>query len=129
MATKNLRFIAYYKFVLVLLAAGTVLCIWRRRQARELLAQNPFAAIFCLLFFFAYFVLYAWYDAIIKDARFVLSIFLPFVFAASMVVLALGRERAISVIGRRIRFDEMFAGLLLAFSLIDVLYNAPAVVR
>ena len=101
----------------------------RRRQARELLAQNPFAAIFCLLFFFAYFVLYIWYDAIIKDARFVLSIFLPFVFAASMVVLALGREWTISVIGRRIRFDEIFAGLLLAFSLIDVLYNAPGVVR
>ena len=129
LATKNLRFIAYYKFVLVLLAAGMVLCIWRRRQARELLAQNPSAAIFCVLFFLAYFVLYAWYDAIIKDARFVLSIFLPFVFVASMVVLALGREWRISVIGRRIRFDEIFAGLLLAFSLIDVLYNAPGVVR
>ena len=129
LATKNLRFIAYYKFVLVLLAAGMVLCIWRRRQARELLAQNPSAAIFCVLFFLAYFVLYAWYDAIIKDARFVLSIFLPFVFVASMVVLALGREWTISVIGRRIRFDEIFAGLLLGFSLIDVLYNAPGVVR
>jgi hypothetical protein len=129
LATKNLRLIAYYKFVLAFLVTAAVLCGWQRSTARDAFARKPFAVLFCLLFLAAYFFLYAWYDAIIKDARFILSIFLPFVFFASMVVLALGGERAIRIGKRRIRFDEIFAGLLLALSLIDVLYNAPGVVR
>jgi len=129
LTVKNLRVIAYYKFVLAFLLTAAVLCGWQRRKARDAFARNPFAVLFCLLFFAAYFLLYAWYDAIIRDARFILSLFLPFIFVASMVVVTLGRQRAVSVAGRRISFDEIFAGLLLAFSLIDVLYGAPGVVR
>ena len=127
--TKNLRVIAYYKFVLVLLITGVVLCVWQRRSTREVFAEHRFAVIFNVLFFTAYFVLYAWYDKIINDARFVLSIFLPFVFAVSLFVLRLGRDRMVSIAGHAFRFDEFFGGLILGLSMIDVLYNAPGLFR
>ena len=129
LATQNARAIGYYKFVIAILITGLILCFEKRQRARELFAEHRFAAIFCLLFFAAYFALYAWYDIIINDTRFVLSIFLPFVFAGSMAVLRLGRERVVSIAGRRFDFEQFFGALLLALAAIDVLYNAPSLVR
>jgi hypothetical protein len=121
---KNLRVIAYYKFGLALLVIAIVLNLRGGRQLRDLLAQNPFGAAFCLLFLAAYFVLFAWYAAIINDSRFILSIFLPFLFAGSVFVLRLGRDRLVPVAGRRVSFEQFFGALLLGLSAIDVFYNA-----
>ena len=83
-----------------------------------------FAAAFCFLFFSVYLLLYAWYDAIVNDSRFILSIFLPFIFAASLFVLKMGRDRMVSLAGWRLPFAQFLAGLVICLSLIDVLYNA-----
>jgi hypothetical protein len=127
--TQNALVIAYYKFVVALVLAGTVLAARQSARVREVVAANPGAAVFCLAFFGAYFLLYAWYDTIINDVRFVLSIFLPFVFAASIVVLRLGRDRMVSLAGRKIPFDQFFPAFYLSLALIDVVYNAPSVFR
>jgi hypothetical protein len=123
LATQNARAIGYYKFVVVLLATGLFLCLRRTSRIREVLVRAPFAAAFCVLFFLAYFVLYAWYDAIVNDTRFVLSIFLPFLFAASILAMRLGSSRVISFAARQFAFEQFFPGLLLGLALIDVLYN------
>ncbi len=68
--------------------------------------------------------MYGWYDAIVNDTRFILSIFLPFIFAASLLVLKLGKDRMVAIAGRRLPFAQFFAGLLICLALIDVLYNA-----
>ena len=127
--TKNLRVIAYYKFGLALLMTALVLSLRATRQIRDFLSRNAFAALFCLLFLAGYFILYAWYDTIINDSRFILSIFLPFLFASSIFILRVGRDRVMSVGGRRLRFDQFFAVLLLGLSAIDVIYNAPNLLR
>lgn len=129
LATQNARAIGYYKFVIAILIIGLILWFQRRRLARELLAERRFAAIFCLLFFAAYLLLYAWYDIIVNDTRFVLSIFLPFVFAGSLLVLRLGRDRVVRVGGRQFSFEQFFGGLLLSLAAIDVIYNASSLVR
>jgi len=129
LAIRKAQAIGYSKFVLALLIAGAILAARRSREARELFAQNPGAAIFCGFFFAGYFLLYAWYDTIINDARFVLSIFLPFVFAGSLLVLRLARDRVVSFAGRQIPFDQFFAVLFSGFALIDVLYNARSLFR
>jgi hypothetical protein len=126
---KNMRVIGYYKFVFVLAAMALILCCGRIRQARQVLAENPFAAGFCLLFLAGYFVLYAWYAMIANDARFILSIFLPFVLASTIFILRLGRDRILAVAGRRLSFERLFAALLLGLSAIDVIYNVPMLVR
>jgi hypothetical protein len=76
-----------------------------------------------------YFLLYAWYDVVSNDTRFVLSIFLPFMFAASIFVLRLGRDRVLSFAGRQVSFERLFSALILGMAGIDLLYNAVAVVR
>jgi hypothetical protein len=124
LATQNARAIGYYKFVVVLVLAAGVLWRRQRQQACQLLAEKPFVAAFCFLFFSVYLLLYAWYDAIVNDTRFILAIFLPFVFAASIFVLKMGRDRVIAIAGRRLPFAQFFAVLVICLSLIDVLYNA-----
>ena len=129
LATQNARAIGYYKFVIALAVAGVILCLRQWRAVREVIAQNPFAAIFCLLFFAGYLGLFAWYDQIINDTRFVLSIFLPFVLAASLFVLRAGRGRVVSLAGRQFSLERFFGGLFLALAMIDVVYNAAILVR
>jgi cytochrome bd-type quinol oxidase subunit 2 len=123
-ATQNLMAIGYYKFVVAFVFAAGILWLRQRQRARQLLAEKPFAAVFCVLFFLAYLLLYGWYDAIVNDTRFSLSIFLPFVFVASLFVLKMGRDRVVAIAGRRLPFDQFFPGLLICLVLIDVLYNA-----
>jgi hypothetical protein len=127
--TQNALVIGYYKFAVALLLAAALLAVRQRARAREIVGANPGAAAFCLLFLAAYFLLYAWYDQIINDSRFVLSIFLPFAFATSVFVLRLSRDRAVSVAGRQIPFEKFFAMVCLSLALIDLLYNAPGVFR
>lgn len=125
LAKKNIRAIGYFKFVVALAAAAVILSTRRLRQTREALAENPFAALFSLLFLAGYFLLYAWYDQVSNDTRFVLSIFLPFLFAASIFVLRLGRGDGImSFAGRQISFEQFFSALILGMAGIDLFYNA-----
>jgi hypothetical protein len=123
-ATQNLMAIGYYKFVLAFVVAAGILWMRQGQRARQLLAENPFAAAFCLLFVSVYLLLYGWYDMIVNDTRFSLSIFLPFVFAASFFVLKMGKDRVVAIAGWRLPFDQFFPGLLICLALIDVLYNA-----
>lgn len=123
-ATQNAMPIGYYKFVVAFVVAAGILWLRQRRRAGELLAEKPFAAAFCVLFFSVYLLLYGWYDAIVNDTRFILSIFLPFIFAASLFVLKMGKDRVVAIAGRRFPFAQFFAGLLICLALIDVLYNA-----
>jgi hypothetical protein len=127
LAFQNAMLIGYYKFVIALVVAGAVLSVRHGRRVRQLLAEQPFAAAFCVLFFALYLALYAWYDQIVNDTRFILSIFLPFVFAASLFVLAVGREMVVAIFGRRLAFPQFLAGLLLVLAMIDVFYNAALV--
>ncbi|PYI90637.1 MAG: hypothetical protein DME97_17050 [Verrucomicrobia bacterium] len=129
LATQNALVIAYYKFVVALFIAGALLAARQRKRVRDIVAANPGAAVFCVLFFAAYFLLYAWYDTIINDVRFVLSIFLPFVFGASLFVLRLGRDRVVSFAGREIPFEQFFPILFGSLAVIDVLHNAPSLFR
>jgi hypothetical protein len=129
LVTQNARAIGYYKFVIALLVAGAILCVRQRQRAREFLAAHSFAAIFCLLFFAGYFLLYAWYDKIVNDSRFILSIFLPFLFAGAILVLRLGRDRVVWLANRQMAFEKFFPFLLLGLALIDIVYNAPSLFR
>ena len=126
---QNALAIGYYKFVMALLVAGIIVCLWRWRETRDVFAENPLAALFCLLFLAGYFLLYAWYDQIINDTRFVLTMFLPFVFVVSLLVLRAGRGRVVSIAGRQLSVERFLAGLLFALTMIDVTYNAASLLR
>jgi len=129
LATRSAKATGYYKFVLLFILTAALLAFRQRQLACRLIAENPFAAIFCFLFFFSYVLLYAWYDAIVSDSRFILSLFLPFVVVASTLVLGLGKDRAFTIAGRRFSFMELFAGCLISLALTDIAYNALRICR
>jgi hypothetical protein len=129
LATRSVKATGYYKFVLLFVLTVAVLASRQRQRARRLIAENAFAAIFCFLFFFCYVLLYAWYDAIVTDSRFILSLFLPFVFATSVVLLGLGEDRTVAISRRQFSFIDLFAICLISFALTDVTYNALRICR
>ena len=122
--TQNAMAIGYYKLAMAFLVAAALLCRRHQVRARQLLAEQPFAAAFCILFFCGYFVLYAWYQTLVADTRFILALFLPSVFAASLFLLRLGKDRIITVAGRQLPFEQLFPAILIGLSLVDVFYNA-----
>ena len=107
----------------MVLASAAAWLVWPRR-AREVIAQNPFGAAWAFLFCAMFVVLFAWFDTITSDTRFILTIFLPIVFTASTFLLAVGGDHTFSVAGRRLPLVTAFSGVLLSLSSLDVLYNA-----
>jgi hypothetical protein len=127
MCTRSAKVTGYYKFVLAFAMAGAVLTWRRRAAAARFIADRAFVAIFCVLFFFAYVLLYAWYGAIVTDSRFVLALFLPLIFVGSVFVLGLANDQTFAVHARKLPATQLFAGSLVALALIDAVYNAAHV--
>jgi hypothetical protein len=127
LCTRSAKVTGYYKFVLAFAVTGALLTWRRRATVTRFIANRAFAAIFCVLFFFAYLLLYAWYGAIITDSRFVLALFLPFIFVGSIFVLGLAKDQTFAVRGREFPATYLFAGSLIALALIDAAYNAARV--
>jgi hypothetical protein len=124
LSTQNARAIGYYKFFVVFLFASLTLVARAPRRFRDVIREQPFASLFCVLFFTGYIALYSWYDWIVNDTRFVLAIFLPALFAAAVLVLRLGSGREVHFFGRRWAFGQFLPRLLFALAAIDVVYNA-----
>ena len=127
--TRSAKATGYYKFVLLFVLVAAVLLARHPQLARRVIAERAFAAGFCFLFFFSYVILYAWYDAVVTDSRFILSLFLPFLFTASTLVLGLGKDRTFTIAGRRWPFAQWFASLLICIAVVDAAYNALRICR
>ncbi|HYY12961.1 MAG TPA: hypothetical protein VE758_00855 [Chthoniobacterales bacterium] len=123
MLTRSAKPTGYYKFVLLFALAGVV-ALCRPESLIALTNKRAFAAIFCILFLAVYVLLYAWYGAIITDSRFILSLFLPFVFAASGFLLRIFGKQSCAICGRHLPTVKLFAGSLIGLALIDVAYAA-----
>src|SRR5438309_1840848 len=129
LAVQNSRAIGYYKFVVAFVVAAAVICFRQRASLRPRFSGQAFLVIFCLLFFAAYAALYAWYDLIVSDTRFVLSIFLPALFVAALFVFRTGEGRSIQLSGRRWAFPQFFCGLIFALAMVDAASNARFLFR
>jgi len=126
LARLKMKAIGYYKYVALLLLTAVVLGIRHSGKANEVLGRKPFVTAFCFLFLTMYIVLYAWYGAIVKDSRFILSIFLPFVLAISLFIDAMGRDRSVVIVGGRYSFIPFFSVVFAGLALVDLVYNLVA---
>jgi hypothetical protein len=122
-ATRSAKLAGYYKFVLFFALSGTVLSARRWPLAGGLIKRELFGASFCFVFFFCYILLYAWYDAVVTDSRFLLALLLPFLFVASKFVLHLAEDPSLAIMRRRLSFTDLVAASLICLALIDVAYN------
>jgi 4-amino-4-deoxy-L-arabinose transferase-like glycosyltransferase len=123
MVTRNAKPSGYYKFMLLFTVVG-VFALRRHELAMQVVKERTFAAIFCILFMAVYVLLYAWYGAIITDSRFILSLFLPFIFAGSLFLLRVFDEQRHAICGRQFATAKLFAASLIGLATIDAAYNA-----
>jgi hypothetical protein len=123
MVTRSAKLTGYYKFVFLFAVAG-VFALRRRGAVMQFVNERAFAASFSILFIGVYVILYAWYGAIITDSRFILSLFLPFIFAASVFLLRIFRGQRSAISGRHVPVAKLFASCLIGLALIDAGYNA-----
>jgi hypothetical protein len=122
--TKNAKLTDYYKYGVIFGATAAFFAISRKRRFKELLFSRPFVAVYIAGFFGGYLLLYAWYAPVSSDSRFSLSLFLPFIFVMSKMILYLGDEATVTVRGNTYRFANVFASIVLALATLDAVYNA-----
>lgn len=127
--TRSAKPVGYYKFAALFIFAVAVLIVTQRQRAWRLVEDNAFAVAFCFLFFLAYVALYAWYDVVVTDSRFVLSLFLPLLFVGTTVVVSLGKDWPIAIRRRRFAFAQSIGAALMCLAVIDVAYNALRIAR
>ena len=113
----------HYKFVIFLVLACASIAVWRRRIIGAVFGSHFWASLFCLIFLGCYLLLYAWFSVFSPDNRFVLALFLPFLFIASKVIWALAADREFLLLGRRWAVPMIVTGALLALALHDAAYE------
>lgn len=70
----------YFPFLVALSVASLLLMLYKHRLLWRLFIRRPFPALALVCYFSGYFVLIAWYSQIIMGNRFILALFLPYVF-------------------------------------------------
>lgn len=122
--TNNAGLHGYYKYLLTLGGIAAVLALRRRRELLQAIEARLFATLFVALFFGGYLLLYAWYEPLSGHSRFLLTLFLPFTFAASKLIARLGGDVTFQIAGRGIGLLPLTAAVLLAFAVGDALHAA-----
>jgi len=78
----------YLGICLAYLAFAAFLVAWKWRLALRLFLRRPVPPLALLAYFCGYCLLVAWYSPIISGNRFILGLFLPFLFTVSTVIVA-----------------------------------------
>ncbi len=102
----------YRRYLLLYLLAAVAVIAMRWKQAAALARNFPFEIGFCLCFFTAYILLFSWFAAISDNARFALTLFLPWLYVCSIPIADLGPSIAFK--GNRFTADALwvFIGII-----------------
>lgn len=108
--------------------AYLVLAAWITWQKRLLLwrlfLRRPFPILALLAYFIGYFLLIAWYSQIISGNRFVLGLFLPFIFTISVFLVTFARRLSVRFPGG-VKFQTLpaFNTIISVWLLVEIIYN------
>jgi tetratricopeptide (TPR) repeat protein len=105
-----------FKYFVAALVFCAVLGIKERWRVKKLLGEHWAVAVFCALFFGGYLTVFAWYALVAYGARFLLSLFLPAMFALLWLVEQLAHvSRPVAILGYRVRKSDVLAVGLVIF--------------
>lgn len=105
--------LAYLGFAILLVAALPKL-VWR------VFRRRPFAVLALVAYFCGYYLLVAWYSPVICGNRFILGLFLPFLFTMSAVIVKLAPRLRWQWRGRPIHVLTLFNGALSLWLAVEV---------
>ncbi|MEX1119355.1 MAG: hypothetical protein WEB60_11240 [Terrimicrobiaceae bacterium] len=98
----------YFPFLVGLSAASLLLAIHQRRLVWRLFLRRPFPILALGCYFGGYFVLIAWYSQIIMGNRFILALFLPYVFTHMVFLCTFSRGLTARIGGKPFSVPTLF---------------------
>jgi len=112
----------FFNYVVIYAGFALLLVALNLRRSLELVGKHPFLTLFLLSFFVIYFLLYAWYVPIDAGERFILSLFLPFMFTASTIIVQLSKGSFVKVRDTRIQLLSLFNTIVLFVISVDIYF-------
>ncbi len=110
----------YFPFLVALSASSLLLALIKHRILWRFFLRRPFPVLALICYFGGHFVLIAWYSQIIMGNRFVLALFLPFVFTV-MVFLTTFSQGLTARIGiTRVSLPVVFQTALSLWLLVEI---------
>ncbi len=121
------RSYGYFGFIVALAAACAALALLKRRLLWRLLRNRPAPALALASYFCGYALLIIWYSQIISGNRFILALFLPFVFSAFVFLAVFSRNARLFGQPFRTVFNVGFSIALAAEIAVICLVRIPQV--
>jgi hypothetical protein len=116
------RSYGYLWIFLAYVAFGLWVAWCKHRVIWKLIYQRPFPVAALAAYFIGYFLLIAWYSQIIQGNRFILGLFLPFLFSVTALICAFGRRLEIRLgQGMVLPAVPVFNTLISAWLAVDIL--------
>ena len=110
----------YYGIGLVYTLFALGLIYWRRRLCWRLFLRRPMPVLAVLSYFGGYFLLVAWYSQIISGNRFILGLFLPFLFTLAALSVPLARRFRVPLAGQKIPLLTVFNTLISLWLFVEI---------
>ncbi len=111
----------WFKYVLILAGMALIGVITNFSASVKKAGEQPFLIGFVLCYLGGYFVAYCWNGVIGAHSRYILSLFLPYVFSCSMVISATSGDRnALTIFGRQVSFSGISGYILLVMICIEL---------
>lgn len=112
----------FFNYVLIYAGFALLLVALNLRRSIELVRKHLFLTLFLLSFFVVYFLLYAWYVPIDAGERFILSLFLPFMFTASTIIVQLSKGSSVKFRATRVPLLSLFNTIVLFVISVDIYF-------
>lgn len=113
----------YYGILWAYTLFAVGLLIWKRRLAWRLFLRRPMPVLAIPAYFFGYFLLIAWYSQIISGNRFILGLFLPWLFTLAMISVPFARRVKLTIAGKNWPLLTTFNSIISLWLLIEILVN------
>ncbi|HWP93820.1 MAG TPA: glycosyltransferase family 39 protein [Thermodesulfobacteriota bacterium] len=111
----------YFKYALVYFVFFLILVVLNFRESVKMAANNFILLSFCILYFFTYLLLYAWYAPIAAGNRLILGQFLPFMFVISVIIsLPSFKRLSLDIWGVRIKWFYAINTFILVMFIVDL---------
>jgi hypothetical protein len=115
-----MRAYGYLGPCLAYLGFAAAVAAWKWRLVWRLIARRPVPLLALAAYFCGYYFLIAWYSPLINGNRFVLGLFLPFLFTMSVVIVKLAPRVRWKGLGRRVSALTVFNVVMSAWIAVEV---------
>ena len=110
----------WFKYVLLLSALAGAGIAMNLSASLKKAREHFFLLLFVICYFAVYMAGFIWFAAINTDARYILELFLPYVFSCAIIINATFESYSFRAWGKNIRYSEIWGFALLALICLEL---------